>query len=56
MCVVDKAWCCHVGCTNDATHVITGPDGYEDYTHMCVEHVDEYTREGDVVESLEVKE
>jgi len=40
--------CCYIGvddteCDNDATHVIRGPNGFEDYTHACDEHVAEMT-------------
>lgn len=42
-----KAYCCHIGCENDADYLIEGPDGFEDYTHMCKDHVEEYTRDAD---------
>lgn len=48
-----SAWCCHIGCENDAKFHIQGEGGFEDYTHMCSEHVEEYTTETDVVTKLE---
>lgn len=47
------AYCCHVGCENDAKYHIQGAGGFEDYTHMCSDHVEEYTTETDVVTKLE---
>lgn len=51
-----KAYCCHIGCEADATYHIQGPDHYDNYTHMCAAHVEEYTAPDDTVYPIKQKE
>src|SRR3990167_11503737 len=42
-------YCCHIGCKNLADVVISGNESFEDYTHMCNDHRDEYLQYGSTV-------
>jgi hypothetical protein len=51
----DHKWhCCHVGCDRLADVVISGDVSYEDYTHMCNDHKDEYMEDYNNVEVEEI--
>lgn len=45
-------YCCHIDCDNEADFIIKGDEGFEDYTHMCIEHKDEYLRDGDFIKPI----
>jgi len=39
---ITKRHCCHIGCEDEATHIIQYSEGIEDYTEMCKSHLSEY--------------
>lgn len=45
----ERNLCCHIGCNQDADYHIQGTNGFEEYTHMCKIHVDDYVGVGDTV-------
>ena len=49
-----RAYCCFIGCKNNATKLIYTPGGgYEDYTHSCDDHIEDLkSTYNDVVEEL----
>lgn len=51
----DHTWhCCHIGCGKLADVVISGDESYEDFTHMCNEHKDQYLEYFNNVEVEEI--
>jgi hypothetical protein len=45
---VKRQWhCCHITCDNLADFVLHSDNHFEDYTHMCTDHVAHYQEDYD---------
>lgn len=47
-----KCWCCFPDCRAQASKLIMGGDGPEDYTHACNQHANEMLGPHDTIQEL----